>query len=197
MDFSTSPAYDRVLADDRNYHIVFLVVGGLFMVLLLLLSAFSWARGRRASRGTFERRTFFAFGAASLILGLFMVVVFWANVTSVADPRRTLAGTAFSPVGEDWLRSGDARLSPPLRQAIDDRLAWQRPKAVICAVLLIALVALTVFLWRRLIRTGGPVRRSTLGAGLVSAASCVLLMVMVIGNAQGALAPLTLTVIYG
>jgi hypothetical protein len=32
---------------------------------------------------------------------------------------------------------------------------------------------------------------------MLSAASCLVLMFMVIGNAEGALAPLTLTVIYG
>jgi hypothetical protein len=91
-----------------------------------------------------------------------------------------------------------------LQQAIDDRLAWQRPKAVICIVLLVAFVMTTAFLWRTLIRrstTGEPVRklgrRLMLGAGVLSAAASVLLMLMVIGNTEGALAPLTLTVIYG
>ncbi|SNY53503.1 hypothetical protein [Paractinoplanes atraurantiacus] len=196
MPFETSPAYDRVLADDRNYHLVFLVVGGLFTVLLLLLCVFSWARWRRAGRRTFERRTYLGFGVASLVLGLFTVVAWWANLTSVADPRKTLAGTAFSPVGRSWLESGRAELSPALQQAIDERLAWQRPKAVICAVLLVAAVALTVYLWRKAL--GRPAgRRLLVGGGVVSAAACVLLMLMVIGNTEGALAPLTLTVIYG
>jgi cytochrome bd-type quinol oxidase subunit 2 len=200
MQFLTSPAYDRVLTDDRNYHIVFLVVGGLFTLLLLLFSLFSWMRFKRARRRTFERRTYLSFGAVSLALGLFMVVACWANVTSVVNPRQTLSGTPFSPVGEAWLRSGSAQISPLLQHAIDDRLAWQRPKAVICGVLLVAFVALTVFLWRRLIRrstTGEPVRRLTVCAGVLSAACCLLLMLMVIGNTEGALAPLTLTVIYG
>jgi hypothetical protein len=68
----------------------------------------------------------------------------------------------------------------------------------------VAFVALTVFLWRRLIRqsrSGEPVRklsrRLMLFGGVLSAVSCVLLMFMVIGNTEGALAPLTLTVIYG
>ncbi|MDT7578548.1 MAG: hypothetical protein QOH17_4881, partial [Pseudonocardiales bacterium] len=34
-----------------------------------------------------ERRSYFSFGAASLTLGLFLAVVFWANVTSVVNPR--------------------------------------------------------------------------------------------------------------
>src|SRR5436189_6410284 len=47
MQFSTSPAYDRLLTADRNFHIVFLVVGGLFTLLLLLFSIFSWVRFKR------------------------------------------------------------------------------------------------------------------------------------------------------
>jgi hypothetical protein len=200
MPFTTSPAYDRILTDDRNYHIVFLVVGGFFSLLLLLFCVFSWVRFKRARHRTFERRTYLWFGVVSLILTLFMAVADWANVTSVVNPRKTLAGTAFSPIGETWLRAGSARISPVLQHAIDDRLAWQRPKAVICALLLVAFVTLTVFLWRRLIRrstTGAPVRRLMVGAGILSAAAGLLLMLMVIGNAEGALAPLTLTVIYG
>ncbi|MEU8819676.1 hypothetical protein [Actinoplanes sp. NPDC048796] len=196
MSFETSPAYDRVLADDRNYHIVFLVVGGLFTVLLLLFCVFSWVRFRRARRHTFERRAYLGFGVTSLVLSLVMAVAVWANVTSVVDPRRTLSGTAFSPVGRRWLEAGRAELSPALQRAIDERLAWQRPKAVICAVLLVGLVTLTVLLWRSLLRRSAG-RRLLVGAGVLSAAGCVLLMLMVIGNTEGALAPLTLTVIYG
>ena len=36
-----------------------------------------------------------------------------------------------------------------------------------------------------------------LGAGVLSAVSCLLLMLMVIGNAEGAIVPLFLTVLYG
>ncbi|MEV4345031.1 hypothetical protein AB0J83_11190 [Actinoplanes sp. NPDC049596] len=196
MSFETTPAYDRVLADDRNYHIVFLVAGGLFTVLLLSFAVFAWRRFRRAPRRTFERRTYLGFGLASLILGLFMLVACWANITSVVNPRQTLAGTTFSPVGQQWLDAGRAEVSPLLQEAIDDRLAWQRPKAVICAILLVALLALTVALWRSLLRrpTG---RRPTLAAAILAAAACVPVMLMVIGNAEGAIAPLTLTVIYG
>ncbi|GAA0553825.1 hypothetical protein GCM10010172_40510 [Paractinoplanes ferrugineus] len=199
----TSPAYDRVLTDDRNYHIVFLFVGGLFTVLLLSFCVFSWARFRRARRGTFERRTHLSFATVSLLLFLFMAVACGANVTSVVNPRQTLAGTKFSPVGQAWLDAGSARISPMLQHAIDERLAWQRPKAVICAILLVAVLTLTVFLWRTLVRrasTGEPVRSSgrlMLGAAVLSAVSSLLLMLMVIGNTQGAIAPLTLTVIYG
>src|SRR5580693_1243567 len=96
MQFSTSPAYDRLLTADRNFHVVFLVVGGLFTLLLLLFSVFSWVRFKRARHRTFERRSYFSFGAVSLALGLLMAVVSWGNVTSVVNPRQTLSGTPFS-----------------------------------------------------------------------------------------------------
>jgi predicted Na+-dependent transporter len=204
VDLLTSPAYDQLLTADRNFHIVELVVGGVFTLLLLTLSAFSLMRFKGARRRTFERRSYFSFGAASLTLGLFLAVVFWANVTSVVNPRETLAGTTFSPVGEAWLQSGSARVSPLLQLAIDERLAWQRPKAVIVSVLLVAFVVLTVFLWRTLIRqstTGEPFPKLSRGlmlcAGVPSALSCLVLTLMVIGNAEGAIVPLFLTVLYG
>jgi uncharacterized membrane protein YidH (DUF202 family) len=204
MHFLTSPAYDRLLSADRDFHIAFLVVGGLFTVLLLLLSVFSWVRFRRAGRRTFARRSYLSFAVASLVLGLLMAVVCWANVTSVVNPRQTLSGTPFSRVGETWLQAGSAQISPLLQHAIDERLAWQRPKAVICGVLLVAFGTLTVFLWRRLIRqstTGEPSRKTSrrlmLSAGVLSAVACLPLMLMVIGNTEGAYAPLFLTVLYG
>ncbi len=204
MQFLTSPAYDQLLTADRNFHVVFLVVGGLFTLLLLLFSVFSWVRFKRARRRTFERRSYFSFGAVSLALGLIMATVFWGNVTSVVNPRQTLSGTTFSRVGETWLQSGSAQISPLLQHAIDERLAWQRPKAVICSILLVAFVTLTVFLWRTLIRQSGagePFRKISrplmLCAGVLSAVSCLLLMLMVIGNAEGAFVPLFLTVQYG
>ena len=204
MPLSTSPAYDRLLTDDRHFHVVFLVLGGLFTVLLLLFSAFSWIRFRRTRARGFERKSYFSFATVSLVLGLLMTVVFAANVTSVVNPGQTLAGTTFSPVGQEWLRSGHGEFSPALQQAIDDRLAWQRPKAVICAILLVAFVTLAVLLWRTLIRrsrSGRPVRKVRhwllLAAAVASVAVCGLLMVMVIGNTQGALYPLFLTVVAG
>jgi hypothetical protein len=204
MQFLTSPAYDQLLTADRNFHVVFLVVGGLFTLLLLLFSVFSWVRFKRARRRTFERQSYFSFGAVSLALGLIMAAVFWGNVTSVVNPRQTLSGTTFSRVGETWLQSGSAQISPLLQHAIDERLAWQRPKAVICSILLVAFVTLTVFVWRTLIRQSGAAepfrkisRRLMLCAGVLSAVSCLLLMLMVIGNTEGAFVPLFLTVQYG
>src|SRR5262245_28383506 len=168
MPFSTTPAYDRLLTADRDYHAVFLVVGGFFTALLILLCAFAWRRFRRT-----RRRVDLSFAAASLALILFLAVALWANVTSVVDPRRTLAGTPCSPLGEAWLRTGRPQLTPALQRAIDDRVSWQAPKAVICAVLLVAFVTLTAYLWRSILRRRATVALTT--ATTLSAAVSVLL----------------------
>jgi len=61
-----------------------------------------------------------------------------------------------------------------------------------------------VFIWRTLLRRSGAgqpfrklSRRLMLGAGVLSAVSCLLLMLMVIGNTEGSFVPLFLTVQYG
>ena len=89
-----------------------------------------------------------------------------------------------------------AHLPPLIQSAIDARLAWQRPKAIICAVLLVALVALSIWLWRTLIRRSGR-GRLLLIAGSLSAAACFVLMLMVIGNTEYAIHPITVTYLYG
>src|SRR5258707_3997040 len=103
MRLSTNAAYERLLTDDRNFHVVFLVVGGPFLLLLLLFCVFSWVRFKRARRRTFERRSYFSFGVLSVPLGLFMAVAFWANVTSFVNPSQTLSGTTFSRLDQMWL----------------------------------------------------------------------------------------------
>lgn len=205
MPTTSTPAYDRILSDYTTYHLVFLTIGGPLTLLLVVLAGFSWRRWKRAPRRTFERRTYLAFGIAGGGAGAFLALGIAANLSVVLNPRPGIAGVgAFSPAGRAWLESGRADLSPQLQHLIDERLAWQRPKAVVCAVLLVAVVVMSVRVWRSLIddsRTGGfrpgPRHRLRLGAGVASAALSVLLGLMVIGNAEGAVAPLTLTMLFG
>jgi hypothetical protein len=87
---------------------------------------------------------------------------------------------------------------------IDDRLSWQRPKAVLCTVLLLGFAGLSALIWRTLIRrfrmpeARWRLRDGTLLVlGLFTVALCLLLMLMVIGNTQGSLAPISLTLFFG
>lgn len=88
--------------------------------------------------------------------------------------------------------------------SVDERLAWQRPKAVICSALLLAAVMLSARVWRAVIRQSrarreGWMRRDVglLAAGLTAGPVCLLLMAMVIGNTQASFAPLSLTLVNG
>jgi hypothetical protein len=212
-DVPANPAYHRVRSDYVNFHVVFVVIGGLFTLLLLLSCVFFWLRFRRAPqvdgrKWTFERRTYFSFGVLSLVIGLFMAVAFAANLSTVVSPGPGLAwaiktfrtpqpARAFT----EWMQSGSAHIPPLIQNEIDERLAWQRPKAIICSILLVTFVALSVRLWRALItktRSDGSKRSSLLlASGSVSVLACFLLMLMVLGNTEAAFAPLTITLLYG
>lgn len=214
---------DRLLADYARYHLVLVVVGGLFLV---AVAAFAVVCGRRyvASRrrreaGTaFERRTYLGFGLLALTVVLFLAVVMAGNVSNVRDPRRGFLG-ALGLLGpsrpgsararlhesfEGWLRAGGGALPSPVRQAVEGRLAWQQPKAVVCLVLLAVGVTLAAYAWRTLLRDsrrGGerkPRRRPVLlAAALLAVPAVLLLMLMVMGNTQASLAPLAITLFYG
>lgn len=220
---TSNPALNSLLSDYTKYHVVLVIVGGLFVLGFLLLSIFSWTQFKRAPkagnrRWTFEKKTYFSFGLSSAVVGLLMALIVAANVSSVLSPRQGLSGSlgmlgtprAGSRADElhqafsTWLRSGTADMPSLIQSRIDDRLAWQRPKAAICSVVFIVFTVLSARIWRTLIRksrvregrwTLKDVALLAVGAGTGSA--CLLLMVMVIGNAQGSFAPMSLTLFYG
>jgi hypothetical protein len=203
----STPAYQRLLQDYVDYHVVFLFVGGLFTALLLIFGVFCWIRVKRAGRGwSFEKKTFIFFGVASLLLGSAMAVVFAANVSVVVHPKPGLAWgietlraphSRLSGAYHDWLQSGSADIPPLIQHKIHERLAWQQPKAIICTLLLIAFMALSVIIWRALINNKTGRRPVMVVSGIASAAACFLLMLMVIGNTESAIAPITMTYFYG
>ncbi len=216
---TSNPALNRLLDDYTRFHLVLVAVGSLFMLGFVVLTVLSWRGFRRATstsdrRWTFEKRTFLSFGALGGILAALTAIVIAANVSNVLDPRRGFAGS-LGMIGTDragtptaslhesftmWLQSDSSATPPLVQRAIDDRLAWQQPKALISTVLFVVFVWLCVRIWRALIvksRLSEPERNlKTVGLsfarwGLVAAS--FLLMLMVIGNTQASLAPLGLT----
>ncbi len=219
----SNPALNRLLSDYTAYHVLLVLVGGLFVVALLVGSAVSWTRFNAAAqvagrRWTFERKTYLCFGTCSTIIGVLLAVIVAANVSNVLDPRQGFAGSigmlgtpgagtrrdTLHQAFNTWLQSGGSSIPAQIQTEIDDRLAWQRPKAVVCTVLLVLFVWLGVVLWRTLIersRLSGAERsikdRALLAAGGATAIASLLLMLMVIGNTQASFAPLGLTLFYG
>lgn len=197
-----NPAFNALLSGYARFHLVLAIVGGLFLMVLGSFSVFCWRRFRR-SLPSFERRTYLWFGVVGTAVSLFLAVVVAANIDNAVHPRPGFSdsfGLIASPPAlqrsfTTWLRSGRPERPAPVTQAIDDRLAWQLPKAVICTVLLVLLVWWSVAVWRTLIRRshGGVL----LVAGVAAVPVGLLLMVMVMGNTQASVVPITSTLLFG
>lgn len=218
---TSNPALNRLLDDYTRFHLVLVAVGSLFMLGFVVLTVVSWRGFRSATstndrRWTIEKRTWFSLTGFGGILVALSAVVIAANVSSVLDPRHGFAGSlgmirparAGTPTASlhrsftMWLQSDSSTTPPLVQRAIDDRLAWQQPKALISAVLFVVFVWLCVRIWRALIVTSRlsepPRNLENLGLGLARwglVVASFLLMLMVIGNTQASLAPLGLTLL--
>lgn len=220
---TTNPALEALLDDYARYHTVFVVLGGALTLASLGFGAWAWGRYRRVRRAAdgrspFERRVPLGFAVLGLAVGLGIGLVVAANAGNARDPRPGFAGAVglieHAPAGgtdsprdrafDAWLRSGQAERPTLVDERIDDRLAWQRPKAVISAVLLVLMVVAGTRLWRGLIGRArwrvGPMpaaERLRLAAAVGSVPAVLVLAAMVIGNTQASLAPLSMTLFYG
>ncbi len=207
-----NPAYERLLQDYTDYHLALVVVGGFFTLALLGFAVFSWVRVSRSPRGP-ERRTHLVFSIASSTLVLLLGVVVAANLSNVLNPRQGLASTIGTPgdLGPTasteltrsltaWVRSGSVEVPPLIQDRVDARLAWQEPKAVISVVLLVALVTLSVVVWRSVLgrwRSGSRAGLPRVAAGSLAMLACFVLILMVMGNVQASYAPIVMTLVFG
>lgn len=220
-DARSNAAFDALLADYRLYHLTFSIVAGLFLAGFTTLAVFSWRRFRRLQRAPwpanrFERFIYVAFTTGAAIVSMLLVLLIGANVSNVIDPMQGFAGAidglhnprspqsaVLREAFTSWLETGATPLPQPIQTALDQRLAWQRPKAIICALLFLALTASAVWIWRKMIRLSReqqgarrPSILALLAAGIATNGVCLLLMLMVLGNVQASIAPLSLTLFY-
>ena len=220
---TSNPALNALLDDYATEHRVTASVCGLFLLALGALSLFCWKRFRSAPRvanrkSTAERKTYLSFAVFSSVVALLLAGVIAANVSNARSPREGFSGSiamiSAPEVGTNsdrlhqafdaWLQSGRVEMPSVVRSAIDERRSWQRPKAVICSVLLAGFVVLSARIWgvriRRARLASSSARRSgrALGvAGLGAVFACPALMLMVVGNTAASFAPVTLTLLFG
>lgn len=147
-----------------------------------------------------------------------MTLIIAANVSNVINPRVGFAGSIDMFAGEDldvstgsfydlvntWLESENVDSPLFVQERIDERLSWQRPKAIMSSVLLVISVVFALFIWRAIrVRARRPdaqwnyARIVFLLHGVAVILVILVLMLMVIGNMQGALAPISLTLFLG
>lgn len=182
----SNPAFNALLHDYASYHAVLAVLGALVTSGLVLLAVYAWRRSRTLA-------------VASAVLCLLAAVIVFANAGNALNPRHGLEGTipmlrATQPGSEQarvqqatnaWLRSGSADTPRLLQDKIDARLSWQRPKAIITSLLLLACVGLCIRIRHRRIM-------------ITVAMLCTLvLLVMAVANTQASFAPMYVTVLYG
>lgn len=217
-----NPALNELLSDYAKYHMVLVIVGGLFTVAFIAMSVFCWLRYKKAPKidgrkWTFEKKTFFSFALLATMATMLMALIVVANISNVVDTRRGFAGTlsmisapAGTPKAElhqsfnTWLQSGDTQIPTTVQNKINERLAWQLPKAIISTILLAVFATASVRVWSNLIKRSkdqktshGKKQYTLLALGVLTVIACLPLILMVIGNTQAAVAPVALTMLFG
>jgi hypothetical protein len=219
----SNPAMNTLLNDYTTHHLVLVVVGGFFVLIFLLLGLFFWTQLKRITqtaqhKWTFEKKTYFSLGAVSTVAGLLIALIVAVNATTVLNPLPGFSslvdslgtpkpGTSMDKLYQafnTWLQSGSTHIPSLIQSKIDERLAWQRPKAIVSGVLLVVFAALSTYLWRTLLKKSrvseskwGLKERALLVSGAATITFSLLLIVIVVANMQGAFAPLTLTLAFG
>jgi hypothetical protein len=211
----TSPAYDILLRDYVTYHAVLVAEGSVVALLLIGLSVYCWRRYRKSQQ--FERRAYFGGGLLSGVVALALLLLVAVNLSTVVNPHAGFAqiiADLAAPRGgasqavlhravASWAQSGGEAMPSPLEDAVRRRLSWQRPKALVSSVLLVVCAVLTAGIWRRLIRRRAGVGRWSLSdralltIGVLTVPATLTLLLMALANTQAALAPITLTLLYG
>jgi uncharacterized membrane protein YidH (DUF202 family) len=220
-DSRSNLAYNTLLHDYTQYHVVFLIEGGIFTLLLIVLSLYSWQQFKRAPKAetrnwTFEKKTYFCFGLVSNVVTVLMLLILAANLSNVLNPQAGFAqaipdlstpqaGTqkaALYQAVNTWAQSGSSSMPSILQDRVRDRLSWQRPKAIFCSILLVVFAIFTARLWRKLINSRASKsvwrlkEKGLITVGVVAVPVTLLLMVMALANTQASFAPITLTLLF-
>ncbi len=203
---SSNAALSTILADYQRYHFVLVIVSTLLLLALMFLIVICWRQfrfARRSEAGASRRQTwtYLAFIVVGILVGLFLILIAFANLTTALDPARGFADVGIkSQLFTDWVASGNSSIPSEVQRLVDARLSWQRPKAIVVTVLLIAAIPASLWIWRRWVSRTFSSRianASLLVSGVGLAIVSLLLMLMVMGNSQAAIAPLAMTLAFG
>ena len=219
----SNPAMNALIIDYIKYHIVLVVAGSILVVIFALLSIVFWARWKRASKTdqrkwTFEKKTYFSFTVVCAVVGLLVAFIAVVNATTVADPRQGFAllvdslgtpkaGTPMAKLDQafnTWIQSGSTSIPPLVQRKIAERVAFHTTKSLVSGIFLVVFVALTTLIWRTLIKRSRLPQvkwrlqdSALLVCGVAGVICSLLLLVIVVANMQGALAPIAMTLFYG
>lgn len=212
-------ALNYLLNDYAKYHFVMVIGGGLGAALLLALSInqsllFWESKNPFQNLKTLSGKIHFYLGCLSGALGIALTLIVIGNLGNAINPRKGFEGaltmmempSSGSRTAQiqssftQWLRSGSESIPPLVRESVSDRLAWQRPKAIICLALLVLTIFLSKKVWRSLIAKSQQFNRIKtimyFCAGVLLSLTGTLFLVMFIGNTQGSFAPMALSLFF-
>lgn len=217
----SNPAYNTLLHDYTMYHAVLVIEGGIFTLLLIALSVYFWRQFERTQKTVtrtwlFEKKAYFCFGLISTAVALCMLLIVVANVSNVLNPQEGFAqsipdlatpqaGTqkaALYQAVNTWAQSASAYIPSMLQNGVRNRLPWQRPKAVVCSILLVVFTIFTACLWWKLLhsRASGAMvslkEKALITMGVIAVPVTLLLMIMALANTQASFAPITLMLLF-
>ena len=217
----SNPAYNTLLHDYTTYHAVLVIEGTMFVLLLIVLSVYFWRRFKRTQKAenhtwTFEKKAYFCFGLACTVVTLGMLLIVAANVSNVVNPQEGFAqsipdlgtpqaGTqkaALHQAVNTWAQSGSASMPSMLENGVRNRLSWQRPKAIVCSILLVVFAVFTTHVWRKLVHSRASEavwslkEKALIITGVLAVPTTLVLMIMALANTQAAFAPITLTLLF-
>ena len=212
----SNPAMKTLLGDYARYHYVLVGAGACLVLLFAALSIVFWRHFRTMPEAgirtwSFEKKTYFSFGILSGGVALVIALVVVANATNALDPLHgfaLLVGSATTPNRSlhhafyHWLQSGDGHMPSSIQKKVHERIVFQTVHVVEFGLLMAESVALSVILFRYLIRksrtSASRMRfreRTYVATGSALVAVSLLSMLIVVANLQGALAPITITLL--
>jgi len=211
----SNPATNTIINDFAKYHFIIVILGACMVLIFALLSKIFWTKFKRIAKTHklkwgFEKKVYFYFGTLNTLWALLMTLLVYANLTSALNPVQgfsmvvetyiTLKRTNLDKLHQtfnQWINSGNETIPSILQEQLNAGVKFHTTKAMVCGILLTIFVVLSIILWTRLIKRTkvndskwGFKEKAYFVFGIATVNLSLLMIVMVMANMQGALAPL-------
>lgn len=219
-DWQSNPAMQQIITEYGRYHAALAIVGGIFLIILIVASVLFWVKCRRIPKirrfkWPFDKKVYFGFGLLATLVVLFLALIVAANISTASKPLPGFTGSinTISTSGSkqqlnesinDWIKSGTAKPPVLVQQSIHNRQVFHIKRAVVSSILLGVFTALSFYLWKWLIakRNVSESKWTAKEAGALVTASMLVLLVLflmlaVMANLQSVVAPLANTLQFG
>ena len=199
-DRNFTPDLQRVVDYWIRFHLIKGGIAALLLVVLVALTALLWRTFSRADGlGTGSRAVIVSAGAAVSMLALFALAVVMANIQGAMAPFASLLPLSMDGLSDAILAQARQQLAdthrtggftPPALDAMVGDFAWYHAALVVeAAVVVVALVGLSVVMWRRFARADRRARLVWGWFGVFSALSSLMTAVVLVANAGTAMDP--------